>query len=126
MPPAHMRWVLSQPDDHFSVSKAFVEVDMVRWSLGHEKIVDDAWQGMIVKTDMNRVLESICEAMNNELGFVFDAKFGADTENWKELDLIPTVQMVVAQAASRFTVGLPLCMLSYHRTVESTNISRSQ
>lgn len=106
-----MRWVLSQPDDHLSPGMAFAEVDMARWSMGHEKIVVDAWQGMIVKTDLNKILETICEAMNNELGFVFDEKFGTDTENWKELDLIPTIQLVVAQAASRFTVGLPLCTI---------------
>lgn len=110
MPTSSMRWVLSQPDEHFNVTEAFADVDQVRWSLGHVKFVSDPWQGGLVKTDLNRVLETICAAMNNELGVAFDAEFGTDRENWKELDLTSSVQRVVAQAASRFTVGLPLCM----------------
>ncbi|KAH8686213.1 cytochrome P450 [Ilyonectria robusta] len=109
MPQSAMKWVLAQPDDVLSVDAAFVEVDQVKWGLGHEKIVADAWQAMLVKKELNQVLEAICAAMNNELGLVFDEHFGTDTANWKEIDLGPTIQIIVAQAASRFTVGLPLC-----------------
>ncbi|CAM1504814.1 Fc.00g024050.m01.CDS01 [Cosmosporella sp. VM-42] len=122
MPQSSMRWVLSQPDELLDVAHAFADVDQVRWSLGHEKIVVDAWQGLIVKTDMNRVLENICAAMNNELGLVFDEQFGTDTEHWKEVELFPTIQIIVAQAASRFTVGMPLCRdKEYLQTALSIN-----
>ncbi|KAM6513676.1 hypothetical protein FALCPG4_016050 [Fusarium falciforme] len=104
-----MRWVLAQPDTKLDVAHAFAEVDQVKWSLGHEKYVIDPWQGMLVKTELNSMLENICSALNNELKYAFDVHFGTDTENWKEIDLLPTVRQVVAQAASRFTVGLPLC-----------------
>lgn len=109
MPQSAMKWVLAQPDDVLDASQAFAEIDQVRWSLGHEKFVVDAYQAMVVKTDINRVLENICAAMNNELGVVFDEQFGTDTDNWHEIDLLPAVRIIVAQAASRFTVGLPLC-----------------
>ncbi|KAI8654609.1 hypothetical protein NCS57_01207500 [Fusarium keratoplasticum] len=109
LPQSSMKWVLSQPDEVLNVTKAFAEVNQVRWSLGHEKIAVDAWQGMLVKSDLNRVLENIVNAMNNELKTVFDEQFGKDTENWREIDLRSTIQIIVAQAASRFTVGLPLC-----------------
>jgi hypothetical protein len=109
LPQSSMKWALSQPDEVLNVTKAFAEVNQVRWSLGHEKIAVDAWQGMLVKSDLNRVLENIVNAMNNELKTVFDEQFGKDTENWREIDLRSTIQIIVAQAASRFTVGLPLC-----------------
>ncbi|KAJ4312060.1 hypothetical protein N0V84_010133 [Fusarium piperis] len=109
LPQSSMKWVLSQPDDVLNVTKAFAEMNQIKWSLGHEEIAVDGWQGMLVKSDLNRVLENIVNAMNNELKNVFDEQFGKDTENWKEIDLRSTVQIVVAQAASRFTVGLPLC-----------------
>ncbi|KAH7140293.1 cytochrome P450 [Dactylonectria estremocensis] len=122
MPQSAMKWVLAQPDDVLDASQAFAEIDQVRWSLGHEKFVVDAYQAMVVKTDINRVLENICAAMNNELGVVFDEQFGTDTDNWHEIDLLPAVRIIVAQAASRFTVGLPLCRdKGYLRTALDIN-----
>lgn len=109
MPPQTMSWVMAQPENELDPAAAFVEIDQVRWALGDDRYVSDAWHGMLVKTDLNRVLENICTALNSELGFAFDKHFGTDTENWKEIDLFETVRMVVAQAASRFTLGLPLC-----------------
>ncbi|KAH7000529.1 cytochrome P450 [Ilyonectria destructans] len=122
MPQSAMKWVLSQPDDILSVDAAFADIDQVRWSLGHDKIVTDAYQAMVVKTDINCILENICTAMNNELGVIFDEQFGIDTENWKKINLLPTVKIIVAQAASCFTVGLPLCRnKDYLRTALDIN-----
>ncbi|KAF5021134.1 hypothetical protein F66182_6834 [Fusarium sp. NRRL 66182] len=109
MPQSSMKWILSQPDQVLSMPDAFAELDQVKWSLGKEEIITDAWQGMIVKYDLNRALENIVNAMNDELHVVIDEQFGTDTEDWKRIDLNKSVQIVVAQAASRFTVGLPLC-----------------
>ncbi|KAL4922599.1 cytochrome P450 [Aspergillus aurantiobrunneus] len=64
---------------------------------------------MLVKDELNMVLENIVAGLNEELGVAFDAQFGVDEENWKTIDLLDTIRRVVAQAASRFTVGLPLC-----------------
>ncbi|KAK9769887.1 hypothetical protein SCAR479_13432 [Seiridium cardinale] len=107
LPQSAMRWVFSQPDSALSLDHAFTEIDQIHYGLGNEMYILDPWQGNLVKTEMNAVLENICAAMNDELGTAFDTYFGVDTENWKEIDLISTVRMIVAQAASRFTVGLP-------------------
>lgn len=109
MPQSAMRWLLSQPDKVLSLGNAFTEINQSKHGLGSEIYALDAWQGDLVKTEMNTVLENICVAMNNELGCAFDKYFGTDTENWGEVDLLNTVRMIVAQAASRFTVGIPLC-----------------
>ncbi|RGP76465.1 ent-kaurene oxidase [Fusarium sporotrichioides] len=109
LPQNQMKWVMSQPDHVLDQGKAFAEIDQVAWSLGHDRYVVDAWQGMIVKYEMNRAIEVIANSMKDELREVFDEQFGTDTENWKKIDLTPTVKMIIAQAASRFTVGTPLC-----------------
>ncbi|KAG5744606.1 hypothetical protein H9Q72_013009 [Fusarium xylarioides] len=109
LPQSQMKGVLNQPDDVLDMEQAFAEVDQARWSLGHDKYVVDAWQGLVVKYDLNRAIEIIANNMKDELHEVFDEQFGTDTENWKRIDLTKTVKMIVAQAASRFTVGLPLC-----------------
>jgi hypothetical protein len=57
---------------------------------------------------MSSVLDFVAD-MNDELGIAFSRLFGTDTENWKEIDLHETIKLVVAQAASRYVVGAPLC-----------------
>lgn len=70
----------------------------------------DPWSGNLVKTDMNAILETIVIGLNEELQYAFDIRFGKDTETWNEIKVVDTMKALVAQAASRFTVGLPLCM----------------
>lgn len=112
LPQSQMKWIMAQPDHVLDQGQAFAEIDQVTWALGHDRYVVDAWQGMIVKYDLNRAIEVIANSMKDELAVVFDDQFGTDTENWKTVDLTQTVKMIVAQAASRFTVGLPLCRSS--------------
>lgn len=64
---------------------------------------------MVLKRDMNAVLENLMVALNEELQFCFKARLGTDTKGWTELDIYETMQIVIAQGSSRFTVGLPLC-----------------
>ncbi|KAL4781964.1 cytochrome P450 [Aspergillus varians] len=109
LPPSSMPWVMKQPETDLSVSDAFLDLDQADYSLGHSKYIGDAWQGLLVKTEMNVVLENIVAAMNDELGVAFDKYLGTGEETWKTIDLLETARMVVAQAGSRFTIGLPLC-----------------
>ena len=108
-----MHWVLTQPETVLSINDAFVEIDQVYYSLGHSKYVSDPWQGNLVKQEMNSVLENIVAALNDELRVAFDAQFGSNEDEWKAVNLLETVRVIVAQAASRFTVGLPLCKLNF-------------
>lgn len=55
------------------------------------------------------VLERIAEGLNEDLTVAFDQYFGKDTNTWEEVELLTVLRNVIAQAASRFTVGLPLC-----------------
>ena len=109
MPVNSMGWVLSQPDNTLSIDQALVEMTKIRWSLGHEKIVADAWQNIPVKTKLNDNIENLFEALADELNVALNTHFGTDYENWKSLDLLPTLRLIVTQVASRFMVGLPLC-----------------
>lgn len=109
LPPAYMRWVNSQPKHRLSVSEGMAEVDQAQWCLGHTGPVLDGWQGMLVKTDLNRALEGLCAALDDELTLAFDTHFGTDTTTWREIDLRDAMSKVIAQASARFTVGLPLC-----------------
>lgn len=65
----------------------------------------------MVKRDMNAILERLMIALEDELKFAFDARFGTETKEWTEITLFKTMKKIVAQASSRFTVGLPMCKI---------------
>lgn len=109
LPPSAMRWVLSQPDSAIGSYEFIREINPTQHSLGDARYISDPWQGNLVKTHLNPMLDSLCDAMNEELQEAFDAHFGVDTAEWKEIDLYDAMSKVVMQAASRFTVGTPLC-----------------
>jgi hypothetical protein len=104
-----LRWLTAQSDTVLSIYDAFVEIDQAGYNLSHEKFISDPWQSLLVKRDMNRVLENLATALEDELKFTLDTRFDTDTEQWTELTLLQTVKLIVAQGSSRFTVGLPLC-----------------
>ncbi|KAI1822459.1 cytochrome P450 [Xylaria intraflava] len=105
LPPSALRWLQRQPERLVSASASQTETIQPYYGFGHDKFATDPWAGMLVKTDLNVVLENICAAMNDELGLAIDSHFGMDTKAWKDINLVPTVRMIVAQAATRFTLG---------------------
>jgi hypothetical protein len=105
LPPTALRWLQRQPERLVSASGAQVETIQPFYGFGDDKFIQDPWTGVLVKTDLNAVLESVCSAMNDELGLAIDSHFGTDTKAWKEIDLIPTIRMIIAQASTRFTLG---------------------
>ncbi|KAI1192633.1 cytochrome P450 [Nemania serpens] len=105
LPPSALRWLQRQPERLVSAAAAQTETIQPYYGFGHDKFATDPWGGLLVKTDLNAVLENVCEAMNDELGLAIDSHFGTDVKAWKDIDLMPTIRMIVAQAATRFTIG---------------------
>ena len=114
IPNSSIRWLISQPDGVLSTYDAFLELDQIDYILGHHKYITDPWQGMLVKRDMNSVLENLVVALDDELKLAFDARFGTKANEWTDINLLRTMKLIVAQGSSRFTVGLPLCTSSTH------------
>ena len=109
LPIKSLRWWTALPDSVASAHNAFREMDQIDWTTGHHKYVTDPWHGMIVKRDINRVLEKLMVALNDELRSAFDSRLGTNMRDWTEINVLQTMKLIVAQASSRFTVGLPLC-----------------
>ncbi|KAI0438634.1 cytochrome P450 [Xylaria telfairii] len=105
LPPSALRWLQRQPEHLVSAVASQTETIQPYYSLEHEKFVADPWGGMLVKTDLNAVLENVCAAMNDELGIAIASHFGTDTAAFKEINLMTSIRMIVAQAATRFTLG---------------------
>jgi hypothetical protein len=114
--------MVAQPDSVLSATDAFSEIDQARYNFGHDKYVLDGWNGILVRTELNSVLENVCAALKSELGFAFDQRFGTDENEWRELNVLKTMKMIVAQASSRFIAGLPLCMSSLYSILKNRTL----
>ena len=120
LPNSAIRWMTSQPDNVLGIYEAFLEIDQAHYNVGDPKFVANPWQSLLVKKDMNRVLESLMVALDEELQFAFDQRFGTNTQEWTKLPLLQTMKLIVAQGSSRFTVGLPLCKRSHRSYTPSS------
>ncbi|EEY17837.1 cytochrome P450 [Verticillium alfalfae VaMs.102] len=123
LPPSALRWMLSLQDSSISSSHAFVELDQLTYTLGEDRLLIDSWNALIVKRDMNAVLEKVAAVLNDELRVAFDEQFGTDTETWREVDLNKVMPLIISQAAGRYTMGLPLCRDEEYRqsTIDVSN-----
>ncbi|KAL3485135.1 cytochrome P450 [Aspergillus germanicus] len=72
-----------QPESVLSIAEAHVEFDQADYSLGHSKYSRDAWQGLLVKTKLNAILENIMLALYDDLSVAFETYFGTDEQNWR-------------------------------------------
>jgi hypothetical protein len=90
-----------------------MDMDSFDWITGDRKYFLDSSQGLVLKRDLNNVLENMMVALNEELQLSLKTRFGTNTTHWEEMDIYETMEMVTAQGASRITVGLPLCKLTH-------------
>jgi hypothetical protein len=103
-----MRWLTSQPDSVLSSVDAILELDQIDYTFGTKFVIDN-YPANYVKWDMTTAAERIALSVADELQFAFDSRFGTDTDSWKELNVLKTMKLIVAQFSSRFQVGIPLC-----------------
>lgn len=104
LPPTALAWLTRQPDHVMSSLEAQVDAIQLHQSLGH-KFAYDPWGGMLIKSDLNAAIETVCAVLNDELTAAFDSCFGNDTEEFKEVDLFPACRVIGGRATLRFTLG---------------------
>ncbi|KAF3015065.1 hypothetical protein G7054_g2032 [Neopestalotiopsis clavispora] len=104
LPPSALSWLMRQPDSVVSSLDAQIDGIQLQHTLGH-KFAYDPWGGWIIKNDLTSVLENLAAIMSDELDASFEANFGSDVENWKEIDLFPTCRAMGGQLTLRFTLG---------------------
>ena len=109
LPNASLRWAASLSDKVLSAHEAFVITDSGQYAAPFLETLTNPWQGSMVRTDLNRAILNVTAVFNDEVDVAFARLFGIDTHAWTELVLYDAMKMIVAQASSRYTVGLPLC-----------------
>ncbi|KAG6361653.1 hypothetical protein INS49_009880 [Diaporthe citri] len=78
-------------------------------SLGHEKYMLDTWAVDVARHVLTKDLETFIKPFQEEIQHATDLLLGADTENWKTVDLLDTMRTIINRAGCRFVVGKHLC-----------------
>ncbi|KAI1342285.1 cytochrome P450 [Xylariaceae sp. FL0016] len=103
LPPSSLQWLTRQPDSVASSLHAQIDSIGLDYSLG-SKFAHDPWGGMLIKTDLNAALETVCAVMNSEVAAAVGETFKG-AEDWKELDLFPACRILAGRATLAFTLG---------------------
>ena len=82
---------------------------LVWTELGESGNALDGWHSYLVRTDMNRVMETLFSGLGDEVSASLDTWLGTDTEEWKEVNVLDIARKIMTQANGRVTVGYPLC-----------------
>lgn len=109
LPHSSMKWVLSQPASVMGMWEAFNEMFQLGYSLGDEKYMIDTWPHLLARHVLTQELDEYILPVHEELKLAIDTQLGHDKENWRTVDLLTCMRMIINQAGSRFAVGLPLC-----------------
>ena len=84
MPPRSLHWIVSQPDDVLSSLAAQVDAIQLDRSLGY-KFAHDPWGGVLLKKNINSVVETLIALMNAALGPAIDECLGKTRKIGKKL-----------------------------------------
>lgn len=90
--------------------EAFNEHFQLVHSLGDEKYMTDTWPHLLSRHTLTHEMDDHLMDIHEEVKVAIDTYLGHDTENWKTLNLLQTVRMIIAQTGTRFTLGMPFCM----------------
>ena len=68
----------------------------------------------MIKRETNNILEITIVSLDDELKFTFDAEFSTNTKDWKEFNVLETVEPTVAQGSSRTMLGFLSVIVATH------------
>ncbi|OGM47870.1 cytochrome P450 [Aspergillus bombycis] len=118
LPPEHVRWLVTQPEDILSHAKASDDADALGyiWPLFDASALHSF--GKVLQSDLTRNVVQTEEDVLVEVQHIMDELVG-QTESWKEVNIVHVFERIMYQATQRVYVGLPLCRdTTYNKCVK--------
>lgn len=106
--PSQISWFFRQPEDVLTnkvVQASFLGAPYVM----SDHLFENPLHNDIIRKDLTRNLESLTPDIIEEINTSLDKVWGTDTEIWKEVKVLETMQGLAVRTASRALVGMPLC-----------------
>ncbi|QMW45956.1 hypothetical protein G4B11_009411 [Aspergillus flavus] len=108
LPPEHVRWLVTQPEDILSHAKASDDADALGyiWPLFDASALHSF--SKVLQIDLTRNVTQTEKDVLEEVQHIMDELVG-QTESWKEVNMVQAFERIMYQATQRVYVGLPLC-----------------
>ncbi|KAH9897770.1 cytochrome P450 [Cubamyces lactineus] len=97
-----------RPDDELSFSEGVEDSMQIRYTFGPESN-DDPYHVDVIKEKLTRSVPAILPDVIDELTLAVPQHIPAKSDEWLEIQVMPTMQQIVARASNRVFVGLPVC-----------------
>ena len=102
-----MKSLLALPDSVLGL--CFADDLQSDYTFSHPAVVRNPIHGDVVRKSFMKRLSSLTLDIAEEAKAALDEYWGLDTENWQDIPIARDLTKVVARAANRVFVGLPLC-----------------
>lgn len=103
------QWLVDQPDSVLSSSARQNDFLQSKYTFPVPRMAENPHHAHVIKTDLTRKLNTLSEEIWEELGNGFDAYWGTDTQEWKEVNVFTTMIQIVTRTSNRVFVGKDTC-----------------
>ncbi|KAI1792290.1 cytochrome P450 [Ganoderma leucocontextum] len=100
--------LMKRPDNEVSFLEGIEEVIQMKYTVGHEAMSDPYHVG-IIKEKLTRMLPLVLPDVTDELAVAVQEYIPTKGDEWTTVNVMTTMQKIVARASNRVFVGLPLC-----------------
>ncbi|KAE8370490.1 cytochrome P450 [Aspergillus caelatus] len=108
LPPEHVRWLATQPEDILSHAKARDDADALGyiWPLFDVSALHSF--SKVLQNDLTRNVTQTEKDILEEVQHIMDQLVSA-ADTWKEMNMVQAFERIMYQTTQRVYVGLPLC-----------------
>jgi hypothetical protein len=104
------KWLVDQPDSILSAKMRQNDFLQTEYTFPTPKMAQQPHHAHVVRTDLTRKLSTLSGEIWAELDKGFHAYWGADTQEWREVNVFDTMIRIVTRTSNRIFVGEEACM----------------
>ncbi|KAJ7445896.1 cytochrome P450 [Mycena latifolia] len=106
--PQRLAELATAPEDVLSFNEGAADVIQTDWTMGAH-LTRNPYHVTAVRGSLTRNLARCFPEVHDELVHALDDVLALDGEEWKPIQVLPSMMQVVARTTNRLFVGLPLC-----------------
>ncbi|KAF5572158.1 ent-kaurene oxidase [Fusarium pseudocircinatum] len=109
LPIQETQWLADQPNLAVNAHELLADFLETDYTIPGSKLAHDSLHVHLISTKLTREVGNLIPIMYDETRCSVDELWGLDSDKWKEIDAMPTVQHMIAQVVGRVFFGAPLC-----------------
>jgi cytochrome P450 len=123
LPVGEAQWLIDQPDSVLSLKTQIRKDLQIDLTVMDPQLVHNPAHHHLITTTLTRETGNLIPTLLDEAQHSVEEIWGTDVNNFREIDVWPTMQQVIGRITNRVFVGLPLCR---NRALLETGIACAQ